>query len=182
MKTCSVCKITKKLPDFNVANGNLDGHRNECKVCRRDNDRIRRKRRTPRQLAHRRYMEIAYRCSYRSNYTHIENRLDEVEFIDWYLERHFDGCEVDRVDNNGHYQLDNIQLLSKVDHNIKRSTDRISLDSGTAVCLCCGRVYPYSVDNFHTRSRLISKHNPLGIRSTCKGCCNNPKGEVSNAL
>lgn len=181
MKTCRICKEHKPLSEYHLEPKNSDGHRNECKECRRAIDRLRSKNRSLETKASNIFTGITQRCTNekrqeeRPKYKNITNLLNKDEFIEWYIDGYFDGCEVDRIDDDKDYSIDNIQLLSKAEHNKKSASKRINLDSRSAICTKCQNEYEYTKENFYTKESLISAYNPLGIRSTCKKC-NKTKG------
>ena len=37
-------------------------------------------------------------------------------------------------------------------------------------CTKCKKEFKYSMDYFYKEKKLVSAHNPLGIRSRCKDC------------
>ena len=181
MKTCRICKEVKPLTEYHTEPKNSDGHRNECKECRRANQRERRKNRDIYTKASNIFSGITQRCTNekrlneRPTYKNISNLLDKNEFIEWYVKNYFDGCEVDRIDNDKNYSMDNIQLLSRVEHNKKKATTRIFLEQNKCVCNKCKKEYTYDGNNFLKRERLKSKYNPLGIVESCNEC-NRTKG------
>lgn len=181
MKACRICKEVKPLTEYHSEPKNSDGYRNECKECRRANDRVKSKNRDIKTKASNIFTGITQRCTNekrqeeRPKYKNVSNLLNKEEFIKWYVENYFNGCEVDRVDDDKDYSIDNIQLLSKVEHNKKSASKRIDLIKEVAICSKCDTSYIYSTENFYTKESLISKYNPLGIRSVCKKC-NKTKG------
>ena len=176
MKKCRICGIEKELVLFGIEKRNTDGRRTECKECKNKTDRAKYKNRSIKEKALKIYSGIESRCSNaniqenRPKYIEIENKLNREEFVKWYTENHFDTCQVDRIDNDGDYEMSNIQLLSLSEHNRKKSSSRIFLDRNIAVCTKCKRELEYSKINFFTENKLISKYNPLGVRSRCKKC------------
>lgn len=46
-----------------------------------------------------------------SGYKGILVLVSKDEFIEWFMPRDFPGCSVDRIDNKGHYQLSNMQVI-----------------------------------------------------------------------
>ncbi len=181
MKTCRICKEDKPLAEYHSEPKNSDGHRNECKDCRRASDRLKSKNRSLKTKASNIFTGITQRCTNqkrqeeRPKYKNVSNLLNRKEFIKWYIENYFNGCEVDRVNDDKDYSIDNIQLLSKIEHNQKSASKRIDLENKTAICTKCGVKYLYTKDDFYTKDTLVSAYNPLGIRSTCKKC-NKQKG------
>lgn len=188
MKKCVDCGLEKDLSEFHLEKRNKDGHRNNCKVCRLKRDREKYASRDIETKASKIFAGIIQRCTNdkrqedRPHYKIIGNKLNKEEFIKWYIKNHFDGCEVDRIDNDGHYGMSNIQLLTKAQHNQKRASERICLTSNTAKCTLCNRELDYSLINFYKEEKLVSKYNPLGIRSRCKECDKTIKIKEDNAI
>ena len=177
-KKCKDCGLEKEITEFHLDRNNKDGYRNNCKSCRLKKERERYKNIDLKAKASKTFSSITQRCTnekklkQRPNYKLIDNNLDKDEFIEWYCKNYFKGCEVDRIDNDGHYEMSNIQLLSKIEHNKKAVSKRIFLESDTAKCTLCKKEFKYSLDYFYTEEKLVSKYNPLGIRSRCKKCEN----------
>ena len=179
MKKCIDCGLEKEITEFHLEKRNKDGHRNNCKVCRLQRDREKYANRNIKTKASKIFTGITQRCTndkrqeIRPHYKIIDNKLDKNEFIEWYCKNHFEGCEVDRIDNEGHYEMTNIQLLTKAEHNRKTASQRIFLDSNIAKCTQCKKEFKYSLDYFYKDKRLVSVYNPIGIRSRCKECDKN---------
>lgn len=176
MKTCRECGIEKEYSEFQVEIRNSDGYRNQCKQCKNEYTKKKRDAQTLEDKAKRTYSSIKKRCSSkryqedRPRYIDVENKLDRDEFVKWYVANYFERCQVDRIDNDGHYEMSNIQLLSPEEHNKKKASERINLIEEVCVCNKCSKEYKYSDAHFTTRDRLKSSYNPLGIIEICRSC------------
>ena len=116
---------------------------------------------------------------HRPKYKLISNKLDKDEFIEWYMKNHFDGCEVDRINDNGDYEMSNIQLLTKEEHNHKRKLERDGIiKDGFKKCNRCGELKPETKEYFSTHKKQISSFNPNGFRGICKECLNNQRRQL----
>ena len=178
-KVCTVCRVERDFSEFGTNNRMKDEKHYVCKECisKRSHDYY--KNRTPKQNANKIYSGIKKRCEnekyheLRPKYKNVKNLLDKDEFIRWYVENYFDGCEVDRVKDDGHYEMSNIQLLSKEEHNRKRKIERDGyVKEGFKKCNRCKVKKPNTKKFFSPHKRNISEFNPLGLRGICKECLN----------
>lgn len=92
-------------------------------------------------------------------YVGVELRVDKETFVAWFMERDFKGCSVDRIDVSGHYELENMQVVSLA-WNIAR--DKLKHVDGFCVCYACGQSKPseaFAVDKrrLHTGRSTICK-------------------------
>jgi hypothetical protein len=94
---------------------------------------------------------------------HYANRALEMtqeEFISWFMERDFEGCSVDRIDNTKGYSISNIQLLPLA---LNMSKDKTRFDGTSHTCSKCKQTK--LAENFVKDARRFS-----GIGSICKRC------------
>ena len=97
----------------------------------------------------------------------------------WYEKNYFLGCEVDRIDDNKNYEMSNIQLLTKEEHNHKRKLERDgTAREGFKKCNRCGELKPETREYFSTHKKQISAYNPLGLRGICKECLNKQRKKL----
>ena len=178
-KVCTVCKLEKDILDFGINNRMKDGLNYQCKKCKVEYSKAYYKNRTPKQQANKIFSGIKKRCTNekyqktRPKYREVENRLNKDEFIVWYVGNYFEGCEVDRVDDSGHYEMSNIQLLSKEEHNKKRKVERDGfIEDGFKKCNKCNEIKPETKEFFSIHKSDASEFNPLGLRGICKECAN----------
>jgi len=179
MKICTKCKIAKELNKFNKEARYKDGYRSECKVCRSNRQKIKSKNRTTAKRGSEVYTAIndrltnEKRLANRERYRSINNLMTRDEFVEWYVPNYFAGCTLDRKDNDGDYEIDNIQMLSKVEHNHKKRLDRLGEYTlkENVPCSKCGTIKHYT--EFYKNKTGINKYNPYGIRSECKSCQRN---------
>ena len=176
MKTCNKCNISKPYNEFNKQPRNKDGHRNECKECRAKRTSDLRKTMTVDKKASEVYSAIndrltnEKRLKLRERYRNVSNEITREDFVKWYKEHYFKGCSVDRIENDGNYTLDNIQMLSKVEHNHKKRLDRLGeyTFKENVPCSKCGKVK--HISEFYKSKNGKNKYNPFGIRTACKEC------------
>ena len=178
-KVCTVCRVEKDFSEFGVNRRMKDEKHYACKECRREYGHNYYKNRTPTIQAKNIFAGINNRCNNekyqerRPKYKEVKNLLNRDEFIKWYVANHFEGCEVDRIEDDGHYEMSNIQLLSKEEHNRKRKIERDGyVKEGFKKCNRCKVVKPDTKKFFSTHKKNISQFNPLGLRGICKECLN----------
>lgn len=171
LKWCAGCKGFMELDKFHTTNGRTwDGLFYICRDC------YNRKRDTsPRNNALRAWRHLNDRVKNDERYIKkgIQVLVEKEEFISWYCDNWFKGCMVDRIDNTGHYELSNIQLISQFEHNEKARVDRLALlgvveQEGFRYCYGCEEVK--RTEEFYRKARKVSKANPLGLDEKCKSC------------
>ena len=95
-----------------------------------------------------------------SGYKGILVLVSKDEFIEWFMPRDFPGCSVDRIDNKGHYQLSNMQVIP-LTQNIAK--DRVIARDGVCRCYSCGNTKPIN-------SFAVDKRRQNGRSTICKAC------------
>lgn len=171
LKWCAGCKSYKGLDQFHTTGGrtwdNLYYYCRDCYNENRDN--------SPRKNAARSWRQLNDRVNKDERYASkgIEVRIDKETYIEWYCKHWFKGCRVDRIDNEGHYEAGNLQLVSLLEHNEKLRTDRLNRlgvtePDGQRYCYSCKNTKP--VTEFYRKARKVSKSNPLGLEENCKQC------------
>lgn len=124
-KQCKICGEVKPLTLFAF------GQKSRlCKECRNRQDRI--DYRTPEGLAHRGWCNILNRLRKRRTYSRLKCNMTKEEFTAWALpeyakalERNASECwTVDRIDNDKHYELGNLQILTRSENSRKSWVDR----------------------------------------------------------
>jgi hypothetical protein len=121
------------------------------------------------------YKNMLDRCKNDLGYVakNIHVRVSKKDFMEWYIKRWFKGCQVDRKDNSGDYEIGNMQLISRKEHNYKSRQDKLTSygivePKCKRFCYSCEKMKPYK--EFYRRKRKVSKINPLGLSETCKDC------------
>ena len=171
LKWCSKCKQFLPLRNFHTTNNltwdNLYYLCIDCVHNKRTNN--------PRPNALSTWNGMCKRVVERPQYIRkkIQIRILKDEFVDWYIKNWFPRCRIDRINNEGHYELSNIQLLTQEEHNIKARQDRLAFlgviePEGHRYCYTCHTVKANS--EFYQKKRQKSKGNSLGLDERCKVC------------
>jgi hypothetical protein len=96
-----------------------------------------------------------------ANYRGVHVLVGKDEFIEWFMKRDFAGCSVDRINNDGHYELSNMQVIA-LTQNIAK--DKLIASNGTSRCYICMK--EKSLDEFvRDKRRLMT-----GRTTCCKSC------------
>lgn len=171
VKRCGKCKRYKQLNKFHKANNTWDGLFYKCIKCK--NSELNN---NTRKRAVSKYAALCWRVANDERYVKkgIKVKISQQEFIDWYLEHYISkGCHIDRIDNHGHYELGNLQILTQLEHNLKRRQDRLDWlgiiePDGMRYCFTCEALRPET--EFYVKQRKISNSNPKGLDECCKEC------------
>lgn len=86
--------------------------------------------------------------------------ISKDEFVKWFMDNDFEGASVDRINKNGDYTLDNIQLIP-LDENIRK--DKVKSKDGYCECYVCKKTK--KLDEFVTDNRRKNGHTTI-----CKEC------------
>ena len=171
LKWCPRCQDYRPLAEFHSTNGRTwDGlfwlciaHANE------------KRRRSKSYNAAHVWQNMQLRVVQHPRYTAkgIQVRMTKEDFTSWYEANWFEGCLVDRIDNDGHYEIGNLQLLSRVQHNQKAREDKLKSlgvvePAGLRYCYKCQKLKKY--DEFRRDKLKVSDKNPLGLKEECKEC------------
>ncbi len=183
MKECNTCHTDKPLEDFHKNCKSADGRLNRCKAC------------TLSQNKERYHTDFDYRarCIWSTilqrvgsrngknkSYKHVKLEMTREEFIKWFSvackkfveENPGVTPSVDRKNNNKHYSLDNIQIISLAENSKTKPSNRnIHAPDGQAWCALCQQLKPKS--EFHK-----NKAQRGGIASYCRNCMSEVKKEV----
>lgn len=103
-------------------------------------------------------------------YKNTKLLINKEDFIVWFMSNDFKGASVDRIDNNGHYSLDNIQLI-KLQDNIRK--DKIKAKNGFCECFRCRRIK--LIEEFVKDRRRFNGHSTI-----CRECDLNRKKNRSS--
>jgi len=168
-KWCWKCKEFHPVNEFSKCFRQWDGLNHYCKDCSRKRSR------DPEWCARNVYNNILNRIETRNSYIEkgVQCNFSFEEFKDWYIPRHFPGCILDRIDNNGHYEIGNIQLLTRSEHNYKLRKDNLKSlgvieTEGKRYCRSCKAIKCES--GFYRKKSKVNKYNPLGLDMICKEC------------
>jgi len=101
------------------------------------------------------------RTSRNRSYASVEVRVSREDFIAWFMANDFEGCSVDRINNHGHYELSNMQLIPLQWNNAK---DKLKHINGVCVCYSCKQEKPS--DQFVRDKRRVF----TGRSTICKQC------------
>lgn len=96
-------------------------------------------------------------------YKGIKVLVSKEDFVRWYMPRDFVGASVDRIDNKGHYTLENMQVIPMRDNIIKARHQSVRAHDGVNVCYKCGQEKPLE---------MFVKHKKYytGRLNICKKC------------
>jgi len=170
-KWCSRCEQYLPLNLFHASNGHTWD--NKCYLCA--NCINKKRQNNPRICALHSWVNMCERVKKDVRYTRkgIKIKIEKSVFIDWYIKHWFKRCRVDRINNEGHYEIGNIQLISLLDHNFKRRSDKLAKlgikePYNMRYCYRCETLKHY--DEFYKKKRKVSRINPLGLSEDCKEC------------
>jgi hypothetical protein len=169
-KRRGVCETYKELSQYHRVNNTWDGLFYACKECwqaaRASNTRKR---------AVEKYNGLCRRVSEDERYIKrgVQVRVSLVDFVDWYKRSYIRGGCVDRKNNEGHYELGNMQIITQAEHNLKRRSDRLERISvvetpGTRYCFDCATLKQES--DFYQTSITPTASNPNSLKECCKDC------------
>lgn len=128
---CRACHQSKAADEFKK---HLGGRDTICKACYRIRNRAYTKAYTqrPKGWAKRAWRALCARAGNHDGrhpaYTHVEVRMSKDEFLGWAIPRYekwllehevTEAPTIDRIESRGHYELKNIQLLSRSDNSAK---------------------------------------------------------------
>ena len=93
-------------------------------------------------------------------YKGIKMLIPKDEFVKWFMENDFAGASVDRIDKNGDYTMENIQLIP-LDENIRK--DKVKAKNGMCTCYMCNETK--QIELF-----VVDKRRKNGHGTICKKC------------
>jgi len=169
-KRCSRCKEYLHLDSFCKNISYWDNLNNLCTKCESG-----RRKHSKTISVNNVWRNLLKRVKKDKNYIQkkIKVNFTETEFKEWYLQRWFAGCILDRIDNEGDYEFSNIHIITKAEHNKKQRQDmlkkhNITEPEGMRYCRNCNQLKPIS--EFYKKKNRISPYNLLGLDSRCKEC------------
>jgi hypothetical protein len=112
-----------------------------------------------------RFQQMESRCRNGNNCLHkskgIKVIISKDDFISWFMANDFEGCSVDRIDGDGHYEAGNIQLIPMAENIAKDKVKPIK--DGETKCSKCGEWK--TLDCFYTCKKMKA-----GRQSSCVEC------------
>lgn len=93
-------------------------------------------------------------------YAGVKVLIDEYDFIRWFRKHDFEGCSVDRIDNEKHYEVGNLKLIPMP---INAGKDKLIACEGVTRCYSCKKVKP--LEEFVKDKRIST-----GRTTICKPC------------
>lgn len=169
-KRCRKCSQTKSPGEFHRDKKAKDGLVSRCKSCQHEHDR------QPRVMARMAFGAIKQRernsDGKNPTYAAVELRIARTDFIEWYLVALAEfvaghgGAKqsVDRIDDDGHYELSNIRMIPMVANTRRqRRNKNVHAKAGEAWCGKCRQYLP--ADEFHKNANHFN-----GLCTLCKKC------------
>lgn len=112
-----------------------------------------------------RYSCLKSRAGWLPGYEDVKVLMTVEQFVEWFMPRDFEGCEVDRI-NGGNYELGNIQLLTKREHSLKTQRENgAAILEGEHTCRGCGCTK--AATEFNKDNRRAG-----GVSNFCLDCTN----------
>lgn len=168
-KLCPDCNTRKARSEFYALPHTSDGLGTRCKPCQRAY--VKRHRQTPRGRAVAAWHDLFKKIK-QPAYRGIEVRIEKEVFLEW-AEREFAEWErkhpderpsVDREDPDGHYEIDNIRVISLVE-NIRRKRDNHNVHAPEGKAWCARCLEYKDRDQFS-----VCRRNSHGLQNHCKPC------------
>lgn len=169
-KTCTKCLQAKPASGFHKHKPSKDGLKPRCKVCQCLAENARRT--EPDHKAVQAWHDLNKRVREQSEYSHVEIRVTREEFIAWLTPKLTAWLastpeirpSVDREDPTGHYELDNLRLISLSENSRRtRNHHNVHAPSGQAWCGKCQKYKP--------RVEFAKNaHKPHGLQNHCRVC------------
>lgn len=108
------------------------------------------------------------------SYANTELRMTREEFIEWYVQaiQSYEGeyPSLDRINNDGHYEISNLQIIHRSENSRKRS-NCYNLNAPEGLAWCSGLCKTYKpLDEFP-----LNRNRPNGRNSLCKNCASTAK-------
>lgn len=157
---CRICHRKLLATCFNKDRSNCRGFHWECRECSK------KLRRTPPHLAAMKWTAMKWRVRSKSQYAHVEIRITREEFIAWAVpllkawDWRLGSPSVDRIDPKGHYELSNMQIISRNENSSKDKKSRTA-PAGTKWCPDCNEYRTFS-EFYKDRS------SAFGLESHCR--------------
>ena len=183
-RTCTKCGREKPLSEFHKHPQGKFGVRPKCKDCRKISTQS--YHRSYEGYSNYLYNSIQGRLRFCDSYSYRICEFNKIEFLHWLFnytkydelyEQWFKSGfnrslapSIDRIDNDGDYTFDNIQLITVSENSTKGAMETRGYqppfyigDILVKKCNDCGYVKP--IDNFYKRYE-----SKCGVRGKCKEC------------
>lgn len=138
-KRCSVCGEFKSIRDFGVRSSFSFGINYTCKECIRINDKL--KYNTYRRYLNTTFNNMRKRCLNKNNeyYYNYGGRGISIckewincfdNFFEWAINHptYSHGFHIDRIDNDGNYDPNNCEFVTRTKNNRKQSQNKLSME------------------------------------------------------
>jgi len=191
-KTCSQCCQTKPLTEFYRKRSQNDGRGSACMMCTKianheSYQRNKHNRKPNPEVIAKYRSTIRYKTTTIWNcmkgrvkrlkgYSHVKIRMTREEFVAWatpalkkWIKKNpGEWASIDRIDPKGHYEIENIRILSHRENSLRPrregNSKNVGRPKGKAWCSWCKKFLPE--EEFPKRAR--SHH---GLYEYCKSCC-----------
>jgi hypothetical protein len=100
------------------------------------------------------------RTSKNASYKGVQVLVSKEDFVKWFMARDFERCSIDRIDNNGHYDLLNMQVIPLTENIAK---DKRLANNGVCRCYVCKQ--QKTLNDFVSDNRRTT-----GKSTICKAC------------
>lgn len=143
-----------------------------CRICHREWERLYNL--TPKRKSAKMWSGIIARAENKNGkqpaYQNVKLLMTREEFYawvipeleKWILTKSIESASIDRVDNDGHYEISNLQLLTRLENRLKQKRNKnLSAPEGYAWCSHCKE---YLITDKFTKGR----NKITGLQNICK--------------
>jgi hypothetical protein len=134
-KRCKQCRKRKAISKFYKSNKTIDGYRNKCKSCMSEYGREYRQ--AHKVEKHQRTFDSRLRSMFSNVNSRCNNPRDisykwyggrgikcKFKSVDEFVSYVVNNLQIDRIDNNGHYERGNIRLTTAKENSNNRRRPR----------------------------------------------------------